>query len=371
MEKYKLAYPGKVKVINTKKELESFGPALNLDPNNIFRTYVAVLDADRASYVISLDEKKPLEYINIKKFAETGVSLVKSYKKGDYNLIKLPPLKTWMKNHLGCEYNKEDVVNLLKPEMYWTDGDRISPIPQVFYSITNKTQTGTKYLARPEAVVHLMGEKQEEILGRGKVTYSKLEFEDKTLRMLALAYPELLASKLESLTQINKLIEPDSVVNLASDKVIKPLTDTTNLTNLKLIYASSKTPKATELSQGDYKFLIGNLLDSEIQVLAEYSSGIDLQYYLDRIDTDPDCYRLFVYPESMAPNFKGFYRNENTFKLYKNSFEGFNIKDEYEVRPIKELPVPSDIVKEGTGVIAAIKYYLKTGKAISYVHFRG
>lgn len=364
----------RVHIIKTKEELESFKHRLELDPNKIFRAYVTVKeDSERSRIIIAKEDNETLTFIRVHNWKATTISLEKSYKRGDYKLINLKSLIGYFRDNLRCSYTQQEVVTLCGRD--WdTKEKRSRPIPYVLYAIQDKAST-YQILAWPEALEHLFTESSTpKALGQGTVKYSKIEFDNNSLQRFSKLYPQLITKKLEqaqeAIDYINANVKARVILN--SDSTIEPTKDTSKLTTLKIIKANTPTPKANELkSEGSHNFLIGNVLDTEVQMLAEYSNQLDVQYYLDRIDTDPDCYRLFVYPEAKKKNYGGYYRSEHTFKLFKRSFADYTIKETYNLQPIEELPVPSDIPRKSKNpVVAAIKYYLETGKAISYVHFR-
>lgn len=373
IEEYHVTPETRVRIIKDRKELESLYPRLELNPKKIFRTYVTVLEEERARVVIGKDEGKSISAIKIYKWRATSISLESSYKKGDHKVINLKALVSHFRDKLGCSYSQKEVLGLCKGE-YDSDKKGSRPLPYVLYAIQDKASTHT-ILAWPEALEHLFTETETpEALGQGNVTYYKIDFDNNTLQRFSKLYPQLITEKLEQAQEAIEYINTNvkSRVILNSDNAIEPTKDNSKLTNLKIIKANTVTPKANELKdEGTHNFLIGNVLDTEVQMLAEYQNQLDIQYYLNRINTDDDAYRLFVFPKSLT-NYRHYdkYRLQNTFKLFKTLFKEYQIQEEYPIRPIEEFPVPSDITKSKNPIVAAIKYYLETGKAISYVHFK-
>jgi hypothetical protein len=353
----------KSKIISSREELDALAIHLNLDPKNIFRIAVAVNEAQRASAA----NKAPKAIIPVD-YHKTGVSLDK--KPEVFDLQTLPGyISTFAK--IGVKYSIADKNKLHDTKLL----DReLSPFPRMLHVMETKGSK-TEVLIYSKVLENFTERKDPviaQVSGFNSPLFRLTKHDSDYMQKIARAFPQQIAKLGEALSQIADCKEEiKALVDLNSDSPITPTTKVDRLTKVSIVYADSSNPTAKQLkSDGTYKFLLGNLGDTEFQVLAEYQNQVDVQYYLDRIDTDDDAYRLFVFPNDSESVFKKDYRNSLEFKLYVKNFKGFNYKQSYRVRPIKELPKPDDVNKSPNPVEAAIKYYLETGKAISYVHFR-
>lgn len=371
LDKFTLTTGADVKIIASQEELEGVKHLLELDPKKIFRVYMVVPESNRAAVFVHDNYRtaQPIRY-----FESESASLHKNKRLETY--LPFTALFKVFKD-LNCRYTQSQVPKLLAKDIIkkGEEDRRESPFPRMVHTIPIKNFPNRKVLIYSTVLESLLEEPntEAEITSTNKPNYSIQKFDDKLLQKLARAFPHTTANLMAKLEQVKDCQEEiKALVNLDSDTPITPTTKTNRLTNVSIIHADSSNPTAKQLkSEGTYKFLLGNLGDTEIQVLAEYQNQIDIQYYLNRIDIDDDAYRLFVFPQHLTGyRYYDKYRLENTFKLFKTLFKNYQIQEEYQIRPVKELPVPEDVQMSPNPVEAAIKYYLETGKAISYVHFK-
>lgn len=367
LDKFTLTTEADVKIINSQEELEGVKHLLELDPKKIFRVYMVVPESNRAAVFVhdKYRTAQPIRYCE-----SESASLHKNKKLETY--LPFTALFKVFKD-LNCKYTQTQVNKLLDKEII--ESRKESPFPRMVHSVPVKNFPNRKVLVYSTVLKTLLEEPntEAEITSTNKPNYSIQKFDDKLLQKLARAFPHTTANLIAKLEQVRDCQEEiKALVDLDSDKPITPTTKTNRLTNVSVIYADTANPTAKQLkSAGIHTFLLGNLGDTEIQVLAEYQNQIDIQYYLNRIDIDDDAYRLFVFPQHLTGyRYYDKYRLENTFKLFRTLFKDYQIQEEYQIRPVKELPVPEDVQLSPNPVEAAIKYYLETGKAISYVHFK-
>jgi hypothetical protein len=354
-----------IRIISTKEELDFLSKYIDSDSKEARKTYVKVTEVDRVKFLN--DNSQPIRILS---YWKTTANLSKLDPKANeanlYNNISYIRTKLDFSNE---EFKQSDAIKMLDKHLHVERKYSVLPLTCWLLPIKNSSNS---FLALQSVL------NEQELQSQAKnvdfeVTYDTSDKVTVPLEVLEQFYPQTLKSmELSIRKNIEKVREyKQAFINKASLEPIVPLKEYIPLREESFIYADTPNPTVLELkSEGDYKFIAGYLLNSDIQVLLEAGDKLSILEMLEQ-QNNPDYYNLFVTPKPLA--YDNTYRNGDTYKLYIKIFKDLNLVPEvtWPIRDIEENIPPANLpVTNDNPLKQALEYYHRTGVAISYCWFK-